>query len=276
MAEADGVGTRAHKRKPVMDVEAALTFVSRQGNMVEQARLRYLLTQEAPSSAVISQLLAGQRDDGGWAPFWAADYSSLDATCFRLAQAEQLGINHSHAAVTRAVKFLAVRQQADGSWAEDTATAAAGAPRWVKPGDLAARLYLTANCGFWLAMSEEHDGTTQAAAYLQASLDENGHMPSFPHTHWLAGGLWYRLNWQEPAERIARHLGQQLTELTASNLAWLIITLRCAGVPAHHTLVDQAASLLEQNQHQDGRWPSEDGADWDVHATLKALRDDSE
>jgi len=255
----------------VVDVESALAFVAHQGNKVEQARLKYLLAQEAPSQAVISQLLAGQREDGGWAPFWAADYSSLDATCFRLAQAEQLGFNHSHAAVTRAVKFLAVRQRAEGSWEEDT-TAAAGAPRWVRPGDVAARLYLTANCGFWLAMLGEQGSANRAAAYLQARLDENGHMPSFPHTHWLAAGLWYRLNWQEPAERIARYLGQQLTELTASNLAWLIITLRCAGVPARHTVVDQAASLLEQSQHQDGRWPSEDGADWDVHATLEALR----
>jgi Squalene-hopene cyclase C-terminal domain len=271
MAETDVVGTRAHKRKTVVDVESALAFVAHQGNNVEQARLGYLLAQEAPSQAVISQLLAGQRDDGGWSPFWAQDYSSLDATCFRLAQAEQLGINHSHAAITRAIQFLALRQQADGSWEEDTA-AAAGAPRWVRPGDVAARLYLTANCGFWLAMSGEHDGATKAATYLQARLDENGHMPSFPHTHWLAAGLWYRLNWQEPAERIARHLGQQLAELSASNLAWLIITLRCAGVPARHTVVDEAASLLEQNQHQDGRWPSEDGADWDVHVTLEALR----
>jgi hypothetical protein len=270
MAKADVGGVQAHKRKLVMDIEAALAFVSRQGNMIEQARLRYLFAQEAPSSDVISQLLAGQRDDGGWAPFWATDYSSLDATCFRLAQAEQLGLNHAHAAIARTVQFLAARQQADGSWTED-AVAAANAPHWVKPGDMATRLYLTANCGFWLAMSGGHDGATKAAAFLQGRLDENGHMPSFPHTHWLAAGVWYRLDWQEPAERVARHLLQQLTELVASNLAWLIITLRSVSVPACHTLVDQAASLLEQRQHQDGRWPSEDGADWDVHATLEAL-----
>ena len=148
-----------------MDVESALAFVAHRGNKVEQARLGYLLAQEAPSQAVISQLLAGQRDDGGRAPFRAQDYSSLDATYFRLAQVEQLGFNHSHAAITRAVKFLAARQQSDGSWEEDTA-AVDGAPRWVKPDDVAARLYLTANCGSWLAMSGEHDGATKAAAGL--------------------------------------------------------------------------------------------------------------
>ena len=57
----------------MVNVESALAFVAHQGNKVEQARLKYLVAQEAPPPAVISQLLAGQRDDGGWAPFWAAD-----------------------------------------------------------------------------------------------------------------------------------------------------------------------------------------------------------
>ena len=65
MAETDVVDARAYKRKPVMDVESDLAFVAQQGNPVEQARLKYLLAHEAPSPAVVSRLLAGQRDDGG-------------------------------------------------------------------------------------------------------------------------------------------------------------------------------------------------------------------
>lgn len=36
--------------------------------------------------------LYSSKADGDWVSFWANDYSSLDATCFRFAQAEQIDI----------------------------------------------------------------------------------------------------------------------------------------------------------------------------------------
>ncbi len=52
----------------------------------------------------------------------------------------------------------------------------------------------------------------------------------------------------------------------------MLIALRSAGVPAGHAPLQRAASLLAEGQAPDGRWPSEDGAARDVHATLEALR----
>lgn len=75
-----------------MDIEKAIRFIKMNGNGVEQARLNYVLSNERPSEEITTKLFTGQRLDGGWPPFWADDYSSLDATCFRLAQAEQLGL----------------------------------------------------------------------------------------------------------------------------------------------------------------------------------------
>jgi hypothetical protein len=255
-----------------MNLEAAVEFVRSRGNIVEQARLKYLLDNERPSSEAVNTLLAGQRPDGGWPPFWAPDYSSLDATCFRLAQAEQMGLFSSEIAIDRAVQFLIQRQQPDGSWEEDESLAAV-APVWARPGDLSARLYLTANCGFWLAVcGETNEQVLQAATHLQAYLDENGCLPASWQAHWLASGLWWRLNWQNPAHQVLNYLTQRLSELPASNLAWLVITLLNAGVPVSHTLVNTAASLLEQSQNRAGYWQSEDGIAWDVHATLESLR----
>jgi len=134
-------------------------------------------------------------------------------------------------------------------------------------------LYLTANCGFWLAtLGGPGDAALQAANFLQNHLGDNGRLPSSLHTHWLAAGLWYGLNRRGPAEHVLGFLGRRLDDLSAGNLAWLILTLLGAGVPVGHALVASAASRLEREQALDGRWPSEDGPERDVHATLEALR----
>ncbi|MBN2390877.1 MAG: terpene cyclase/mutase family protein [Anaerolineae bacterium] len=254
-----------------MNFERAIAFVQSRGNEVEQARLRYILFYEHPSQKVVAKLVAGQRPDGGWPPFWANGYSSLDATCFRLAQAEQLGISEHETALTRAVHFLAHRQFSDGSWEEDESFADS-APPWAKPGDLSARLYLTANCGLWLAIWRSPDHrAVEAADYLRLYLDQDGHLPGFLHTQWLAAGLWYKLGRHELSELVFKHLSENTNTLATSNLSWLIISVYLAGVSTDHPLVSKAVSLLEQSQHEDGRWSSEDGPNQDVHATLEAL-----
>jgi hypothetical protein len=265
-------GVREIQDEERMNVEKAVEFVSSQGNAVELARLQFVLTNAQPSPEVVSQLFAGQRSDGGWSPFWAQDYSSLDATCFRLAQAEQLGLGASESAVRRAVHFLAQRQSNEGSWEEDQLVANL-APPWAKPGDLSAKLYLTANCGFWLALSGDfEDQANKAAGYLHAYQEQDGRLPGFLHTHWLSGGLWYRLKLHEPVERLFAYLHGRINDLASSHLSWLITTFIAAGVAPDHPLVDKAARLLEGGQQQDGRWASEDGPAQDLHATLEAMR----
>ena len=93
-----------------MDFEKAVAFVTDRGNEIEQARINYVLANERPSELIVGKLFADQRPDGSWSPFWANDYSSLDATCFRLAQAEQLGLTKEEPAIIRAIRFLAQRQ----------------------------------------------------------------------------------------------------------------------------------------------------------------------
>jgi len=254
---------------------AAIAFVRSAGNAVELARLRYALEGSVPPPEVRTQVLADQREDGGWSPFWAPDYSSLDATCFRLAQAEQLGLTPADAAIQRALAFLARRQRQDGSWEED-AKMAEQAPPWVAPGALAACLYLSANCGYWLAIwgdgADGADHARRAAHYVHGYQEHDGSLPGFHHTLWLSGGLWYRLGRHEGAESAFRAVSSNLADMPASSLAWLLSTLLLAGAPTDHALVEQAAFRLEALQEPDGRWSSEDRSTRDVHTTVEALR----
>jgi hypothetical protein len=251
---------------------AAIHFVRERGTPAEQARLSFLLTGLRPSAAEKQQFFQDQREDGSWSPFWAPFSSGLDATCFHLAQGEQMGMGLNEPELVRAALFLAQRQRSDGAFEEDAAVSDL-APAWAKPGDLAAQLYLTANCGFWLTFFPQ----TQASAHLAASslrsfLPPDGHLPTFLQAHWLATGLFSRLKQIGPAERLLAYLATRLADLSASSLAWLTVTLRLANWPATTPLIVQAAALLTPLQQSAGNWQSEDGPEQDVHATLEALR----
>lgn len=267
-------------------LDAAAAFVTEHGGPLDRALLGRIRNGSPIPPQLAAALLAGQQPDGGWVPPWGTTtgISGVDCTCFKLAQAERAGLGASHPAMVRALSFLLQRQRSAGDWHEEEALAAA-APPWARSSE-AAVLYLTANAGFWAAvLGGQFEGTpgaggdraasggaAQAATYLAERLGEDGALPSFEHAHWLAAGLLWRTAQRPAAERILHYLASRLNDLNASNLAWLITALAVAGVPAVHPSVQAAAARLSGMQQKDGRWVSEDGPDWDVHATLEVIR----
>ena len=252
-----------------MNREKAIEFVEQNGDEVELARLRYLLHGERPSAAIIQQLFNGQRDDGGFVPFWAPEYSSIDATCYRLAQAEQLGLDAAEPAMVDALRFLLWRQGEDGRFSEDSSVADS-APPWATPGDLAAELYLAANAGFWLAFFGFAEAVRPSANFLAAHLDTKTHkLPSFAQANWLTCGLAWKLGMADLTDHLASHLYAQLPG-TASELAWMLVTLHSVDFPADRGVIVAGTMRLAGLQAADGRFPSDEGQD--VHTTLEALR----
>jgi hypothetical protein len=151
----------------MVDIDAAVGYVVARGDAVERARLSRLRTGASPSSEILASAEAGQAKTGGWPALGDVDVASIDATCFRLAELDELdGLRRPAAA--RALDWLANRQRLDGCWEEDRALADT-APPWARPGDPEARFYLTANAAYWFAVASADAVASAAAASAAAA-----------------------------------------------------------------------------------------------------------
>lgn len=255
----------------VARIQSAIDFVRHHGTSVEQARLNLLMGSHTGISEAISELEQGQRPDGGWAPFWVQDASSVDATCYRIAQCEQLGLTN-HRMIREAITFLVSRQQRNGSLEEQRELVSV-APPWAGPGDLAAQIYLTANAGYWIRYYQPGaPALSSIQQFLTSHIDPHGSVPSFLHAHWLTAGLLFGLGVKPAAQQIMDKLQVRLPELEASSLAWMMNCLCVMGVSPQSSLIAESLSKLDGLQQANGHWPSEDGDGKAVHTTLEALR----
>src|SRR5690348_2703869 len=174
----------------MVDLDGAIGYVVAHGDAIDRARLSWLLSGHAPAAEVLAKAEMGQAPSGGWPGFWAGDVASVDATCFRLGELDDLGALDREPA-RRALSWLAERQRPDGTWEEDESLAAS-APPWARPGDPEARLYLTAYAGFWLAVTGSAEAAVAAATEaFQAAMHEDGTWPSYLVAGWLGGALLY-------------------------------------------------------------------------------------
>jgi hypothetical protein len=202
--------------------------------------------------------------------------ASIDATCFRLAELDDLaGLGRPSA--VRALRWLTTRQRIDGSWEEDPSLARV-APPWARPGDPEARFYLTANAAFWLAVSSEDAGGEPLTALLRASqairesVGDDGSWPGFLVSGWLAAAVLHRTEWFYEAARIFVVLADRAASMSAADAAWMTSALRRVGVGPDDPVVVAARNRLSETQRPDGSWPSDDAPTLDVHTTLTALR----
>lgn len=109
------------------------------------------------------------------------------------------------------------------------------------------------------------------SVYLRTYLAGRDRLPSFLQADWLAAGLWHCLGRADLATRSYTFLESRVPEMSASNLAALVIALRGAGVAPSHALLAAAGARLTGLQAEDGHWPGEDSPSRDVAATLDAL-----
>ncbi|MEU4472163.1 prenyltransferase/squalene oxidase repeat-containing protein [Micromonospora sp. NPDC023888] len=270
----------------MVDLEAAIGFVVAHGDAVERARLSWLRNGTAVPVGLLEIAEVGQSPDGGWPATWGGGTASIDATCFRLAELDDLGAL-SRPAARRALDWLASRQQADGGWDED-ASLADSAPEWARPGDPEAQFLLSANAGFWLTVAGRdarasgpldhrvggaYAGVVQAAAHsLVTRLRPDGTWPSFLAAGWLSAAVLHRQEMFQESARIQVVLAERMPKMSPGDVAWLAATLRRAGIDPQDWIMVRALRRLTETQRSDGGWESDDGHQFDVHTTLSAIR----
>jgi hypothetical protein len=270
----------------VVDLDAAIGFVVAHGDAVDRARLSRLRNGTAAAPELIDMAETGSAPEGGWPAVWDGGTASVDATCFRLSELDDLGALGRPAA-RKALDWLAARQLPDGCWEEDPSLAAT-APEWARPGDPEARLYLTANAGFWLTVAGldaraagpldhrvggAYAGVVQAAVQaLAGQLNPDGSWPSFLAAGWLSAAVLHRQDMFYDSARIQAVLAERLPEMSPANAASLGATLRRVAIAEQEWTVVSARRRLTETQRSDGGWESDDGHQFDVHTTLAAIR----
>jgi hypothetical protein len=213
----------------------------------------------------------GQTLAGGWPAFYSGRVPSIDATCFRLAQLDDLGALQRHPARS-AVHWIASRQRADGTWQEDESLAD-DAPPWAQPGDPEATLYLTANAAYWLTIADGYeDHVGRAAEVIKESLNSDGTWPSFLVTGWLGAAVLHKVGIFYEAARMQVVLTERTPGMSANDAASLAAALRRAGVADDDRTLSAARRRLAETQRSDGGWASDDGELFDVEVTLQAIR----
>lgn len=258
-----------------VNTEAAVAFINEFGTDLERTCIVLTLGGTRPTTELVDTLFAAeQREDGSWAPEWAPDYGSLDATCDRLKVSEWLGVPNTAKALDSAVGFIMSKQREDGSWQEDDAIAGR-APEYLDPGNADATFYVTAYCAYWMmSLAQFAPSTRRAANYLQGVHDMDGHPGGAPlKAHWLSAASLHRFGDQERSAAIMSFLNRNINDSTASDiLGAMCATLYVSGVATDQPVLLRALDMLEERQQEDGRWTSDESESNDPFVTFTAMR----
>ena len=264
----------------VVDIDAAIGYVVAHGDPVERARLSYLRTGQPAPPEIVDRIAAGQMPEGGWPASAEGSVSSIDATCFRLNELDDLGSLRGPV-VDSALNWLAGAQRGDGTWQEHESLAGE-APAWALPGDPEATLYLTSVAGFWLTAAAVEADPYQtrspytevirsAAGWVLSQLNPDGTWPSFLAVGWHAAGLLHQQQFFYESARVQQVLGERLPDMSPADVASMAAALRRVNL-GDDWLLQSARKRLAATQRTDGGWDSNEGPLFDVNITLTALR----
>lgn len=259
-----------------MDVKRALQLIRLKGDAVQRCRLAYILGKSSDRLPVRRHLEALQLPEGGF-PYKnkPGNPYSLSNTGAKMPMLAELNLSDSPLCI-RLVEFLVSIQHPEGYWDENPALPAfirGPMPFWDTPGDLDTQLWITGDlAGGLLRLGQAATCIQKATEYLLRHRSPEGTFQGFRHTTWLAVPLLARQRGLDnPMVQGALKALIRLPDWDATDLTWVLESLYCAGLPAHHEVVAALLARLEGLQEAEGRWKSADNPDDPVAQTLETL-----
>jgi squalene cyclase len=257
----------------------SVSFVEERGSELEKARMRHVLFGAPPAPDVVDPFVRLQNPDGGFpCAMVQANPSAVHKTVNGLWWLDELGLLASSPA-GKAFRYLFGVQQGDGGWDEDPDIALYGLPPWIRPGDLATRVYLSSYAAYWLAVAghETHPAFRAALRFLLQHRDETGRFYGFHHSTWIATSVFAMAGpeYAEIAEQgLQALLDRPLPEWPVEHICWALAYLGRAGLPGEHPLIERGLAELLHRRRSDGSWASPEDESGAVTTTqaLKVLK----
>lgn len=260
-----------------MDLQKSLDYIKTHGNSIEKARLSAILWNEKPSPEIVEILASLQKPDGGFS-YWVKEVSNICDTCYILEWFDDLKIYEGEI-VDPACQYILSQQHKDGGWDEISELTNYNPPKWMMPGRIETRVWLTAYCSHILIRfgHAEAEGTYCPTDFLLANSNSSGRLKGYLRATWLA--LPMLAFYPGPDPELFNKAVKVVEENFSINwkgayLAWLIRCLKDGGLPPDHKLVLKSLTELEIKQKSDGSWDPEEGEGEEhrVNATICALR----
>ena len=261
-----------------MNVESAIKFIERFGNMLERYRANYLFQGARDNEVPLHYLQRLQNKDGGF-PYnlEMGKPISVNETSGILSLIAELNLGESDVC-QKIVNYLFQIQGPNGSWNENPEISRFNPPRWDSPNNINTRMWLTSDITVHLVhlsyAKSQH--VKQACEFLQKHMDEKGKVEGPQIATWIAMVIFGMLEGSESLyvrkalDLVEGWLDEERED--ASFLCWYLECLSNAGVPKEHALVQRCLRKLKTLQDDDGGWKSADGARYNVSTTINALK----
>jgi hypothetical protein len=260
-----------------MDPTESVAFIEENGTDLETARLRHILYSEKPDPKVIQSFRKLQKEDGGFSyGLFEGNPSALNSTHGALLRLDELGMLKSSSA-TRAIEYLLDKQKDDGGWEEDQAISEYNPPSWMSPGNLWARIYLSAQGGFWLEAGgvTNHTAFPKALDFLRKHQQETGWFEGFLHSTWIATSI-FLIAGEQYAEIAKKGMKALLTKPLSgwvdSQISWALECFAKAGLPNDEPFVKESLAALNERRGAEGKCNAEDNQANTVGSVIIVLK----